>query len=318
MSKRIFTFGTKKKRTVRKSHIIPRFYLAKFTNPDGKLWVYAKDQNARVSVPEREAVERDFYECSSANNNKQNNVEEWLSLVEDSASNIFAKVADDCALQGKERAAWAIFVSMLFLRTRKVRQQMTEKALKVMSNKLRAPEHLRDLQHDLLQKGRFIFMESLQQSAEKVIAQIESDPAFLQAKSLETTGLRLAKSMAKKCWHILHAPEGAFFVTSDCPVMTAKVDAQGQAQLGYGFDVENVAVMLPITPDKLFVSSPPHFEWWNTFQLNGLFTANLSVVRFAHKNVYAHSYDKSIEELVNLEIDQLIFGQNAFTDPSAD
>ncbi len=268
MSKRIFTFGTKKKRTVRKSHIIPRFYLAKFTNPDGKLWVYAKDQNARVSVPEREAVERDFYECSSANNNKQNNVEEWLSLVEDSASNIFAKVADDCALQGKERAAWAIFVSMLFLRTRKVRQQMTEKALKVMSNKL--------------------------------------------------PGLRLAKSMAKKCWHILHAPEGAFFVTSDCPVMTAKVDAQGQAQLGYGFDVENVAVMLPITPDKLFVASPPHFEWRKTLQLNGLFTANLSVVRFAHKNVYAHSYDKSIEELVNLEIDQLIFGQNAFTDPSAD
>jgi hypothetical protein len=312
MSKRVFTFGTNRQRIVRKSHVIPRFYLAKFTNPKGQLWVYAKDRAPRVSIPEREAVERDFYECSPINNSKGKNVEEWFSRVESSASGVMAKVAEACPLQAEEMSAWAIFVSLLFLRTRKVRQQMAETSFKAISSKLRAPEYLRELQHELFQRGQFLFIESVQERAEKVIAQIEADAAFLHLAAFEGSGLHLAKSLAQKNWHTLHAPPGTSFLTSDCPVLTAKIDGQGQAQLGYGFDVENVAIMLPIAPEKLFVASPPQFGWRKTLKPNGLLMANLSIVRFAHKNVYAQTCNENIEKLVNLEIDHVVFGENAF------
>jgi len=39
---------------------------------------------------------------------------------------------------------------------------------------------------------------------------------------------------------------------------------------------------------------------------------NLLAVRFAHRNVYASVNSGDIQSLVDLEIDQIVFGQNAF------
>jgi hypothetical protein len=115
----------------------------------------------------------------------------------------------------------------------------------------------------------------------------------------------------RKKWHTVDAPADKSFLISDCPVMTAELQGN-QVLPGAGFGKANTAVLVPLTPQKLFVASPHDRSWRIVAESRAVDMVNLLAVRFAHRNVYASSNSADIQALVDLEIDQIVFGQNAF------
>jgi len=81
---------------------------------------------------------------------------------------------------------------------------------------------------------------------------------------------------------------------------------------GAGFGKTNTAVLVPLTPQKLFVASPHNRNWRIVAEPRAVDMVNLLAIRFGHRNVYASLNSTYIQSLVDLEIDQIVFGQNAF------
>ena len=120
----IITPNTTKKQK-RREHIVPRLLLAHFTDSSGVLWVYAKGKPARASIPDAECIERDFYEYEVNGRKTNNQYEDWLARVERDASEILQRLVDGANLRQSEAVIWATFVASLFVRTRKVRMQIS-------------------------------------------------------------------------------------------------------------------------------------------------------------------------------------------------
>jgi hypothetical protein len=298
------------RKLVRKPHIVPRFYLANFHDFRGQLHVYEKGKDVRLSVAGKEAVERDFYEFTIGSNTP-NRIENWLSYVEDRASRVIGPIIKGQQLDKDDVATWSIFLALLFLRTRKVRQQIVAGTFAALRQSWQSEGHLRDLQHELIQRGEFVYTERLKDTMANTLKQMEAQPGFLHAATLERVGLNLAKAVGHKRWQTVDAPSGKAFLTSDSPVVTLALDGK-RAELGFGFGRSNVAVLLPLTPSKLFLASPPDIHWQETLPEQDVDLMNTAIVRFAHKNVFSNETTPETRNLVDSEIDNVVFGKNAF------
>jgi hypothetical protein len=113
----------------------------------------------------------------------------------------------------------------------------------------------------------------------------------------------------RKSWYTIEAPPDMFFITSDCPVSTVEF-VDGKVLPGVGFGKENAAIFLPLTPRHVFAAS--RVRWADIADPRFVESLNHLTVQFAHRNVYANTDSAALQVLVNAEINQLLFGQNAF------
>ena len=102
-----------------------------------------------------------------------------------------------------------------------------------------------------------------------------------------------------------------FFVISDCPVTTVEI-VPGGAKPGPGFAKDTAAVILPITPQHIFVASSRAIQWKRVGTPTSVDSTNLLTIRFAYKRVYAHENSSEIKALVDGEINQISYGRDAF------
>ena len=206
---------------------------------------------------------------------------------------------------------WASYVASLFLRTQKVRAQISAAMVEKFRDQSRRPSFLRDLQYELLKEGRLVYEKDLRRETEQLRASMESSPSFYHLSGLPQHTVSLAGVLAAKTWRVLQAAPSKFFVLSDCPVSTIEITPT-QAFPGPGFAKENCAVILPLTPTHMFVASSSRITWSAIGSEMATASTNRLTVRFASKKVYAHLNSPEIKNLVDFEIDQIRFGKNAF------
>jgi hypothetical protein len=115
----------------------------------------------------------------------------------------------------------------------------------------------------------------------------------------------------RKTWHTIDAPPGRSFLISDCPVLTAELNGP-RVEPGAGFGKQNVAALLPLTSQKLFVASPLDRGWRTIATPAGVDNINRLIVQFGHRNVYGNASSPDTQLLVDTEIDRIVFGKNAF------
>ena len=115
----------KKQKLTRREHIVPRLVLSNFTDANGLLWVYTKNKSVRPSTPTNECWERDFYEYELNGRKTNNKYENWLAAVEGDAGNILQLLMGRQPLGQWDAVIWSTFVASLFVRTRKVRKQIS-------------------------------------------------------------------------------------------------------------------------------------------------------------------------------------------------
>lgn len=298
----------------KKEHIIPRMLLSQFVAADGKLRVYEKDKLLRVSRPENECVESNYFEFEFRGKKTNNKYENWMSQVEGNAAAILKGIMQRRILSRREAEIWATFVAALFGRTRKVKAQVSN-AMSQMGQQQDNPEYVRDLQVALLKHGELHYAKDIQRAVTEIHAAMNADPSYFFVSALPNRVRIIAPDILARDWHTIAAPEGHSFLISDCPVITYKVQ-DGRIFTGAGFGDEQTIVLLPVSPNHLFVASPRHVGWPTVFSASGMQNVNRMIVQFAHRNVYANAESEDAQRLVDKEIDTTKFGENAFVPPA--
>ena len=297
----------------KKEHIVPRMLLSQFVAADGKLRVYQKDKPLRVSKPENECVESKYFEYEFRGKKTNNTYENWLSQVEGNAAAILEGIKQRRTLSRQEAEIWATFVAALFGRTRKVKTQVSN-AMSQMGRQQDNPDYVRDLQLALLKHGELHYAEGIQRAIREIHAAMNADPSYFFVSALPNRIRIIAPDILARDWHTIAAPEGHSFLISDCPVVTYKVQ-DGRIFTGAGFGDERTIVLLPLSPNHLFVASPRNGGWPTVFSASDMQYVNCMIVQFAHRNVYANAESENVQRLVDKEIDTTKFGENAFVPP---
>lgn len=300
---------------VRDQHIVPQWHLKNFVDVDGWFWRYKRNEVTRRCRPKGECWERDFYEYDVNGKRTNNRYERWLGRIENDAVTVTEALLNQQQLNQKQMTVWASYVASLFLRTQKVRSQLSTPMAQKFGLQSRDPEFLRNLQYDLLREGELVFAGDLKRDIEQLRSNMESSPSFYHLSGLQHHTASLGAALAAKTWHVLHAASGNFFVISDCPVTTVEIVA-GRALPGPGFAKDTTAVILPLTPRHIFVASSLTIPWKSVGTPTSVDSTNLLTVRFAHKRVYAHVNSPEIKALVDSEINQITFGKDAFVPAS--
>ena len=138
-------------------------------------------------------------------------------------------------------------------------------------------------------------------------------PAFTHLAGIEENAQALAQNIFDRRRHVLEAAPGMVFVTSDCPRQTESVDLEKRRlEPGYGFRHPNSAVILPLSPTKLFYAGPQNMVWKSpTLSATDTLAFNHIAVQFAHKAVYASQLRKQIQSLVDQESNQGAYGSSS-------
>jgi hypothetical protein len=297
---------------VRDQHLVPQWHLRNFADVSGDLWRYMQDRPVKRSRPKGECWELDFYEYELNGKKTNNKYENWLGRIENDAAAILQSLLNHSQLLGQRNATiWAAYVASLFIRSQKYRMQVSAAMTKKFKEQTQSRDFVRDLQHDLLKKGELVFAEDLEKDIERLRTNMENSPSFYHVVGLQRLTASLGEALMSKTWHILQAPPGTCFLTSDCPVMTAEF-VDNQAMPGAGFGKERTAIMLPVSPQHLFVAASPLSRWKSVLEPRHVHSLNLLTVRFAHKRVYAPMNSLDIKALVDVEINTILFGKNAF------
>jgi hypothetical protein len=304
------------KKNVRQQHVISDMYLRKF-GEDGELFVYEKQRPIRRVVVKKgkqikEGRERDYFEYEVGGQKSNNAIENWLAEIETRAGDVYPAILSGELLTDDVATNWAVYVASLFLRTRKVRNELAALGMLKVREIMIGEQSIRDAQHDLLKRGHLISYKRLSTTMTRIWDEMQSDPAYGHVLTIQKSTATLAKSILEKRWQTVEASEACSFLSSDSPVITMKIVGGGQVFLGHGFSQPDVAVLLSISPNKLFIASPQTVGWDTVQDENNVTLFNRAIVRFADRAVYTNVNSSRIQKIVDEEIGQIKFGQNAF------
>jgi len=300
---------------VRNQHIIARFYLNRFADPEKYAIVYAPGHQPRRKSTKSLCSEQDYFEYIVNGEDTQNRYENWFSKIENAAATVYDKIHEGKGLTKDGEVAWAQFVATMFLRNRKVREQIGPELTRMAEGEIYTGEgRLREMQYELLQQGVLVHAEDLRAKVEQTLREMRS-PAFAHLAGIEENVRMISTNILQKSrWFVLEAVSPSMFITSDCPVMTITLNGPGfPITLGGGFHHPNTAIAFPLSPKKLFLAGPPEIGFKSpVLSADDVTAFNTAAVQFAHRAVYASQRNKAIQTLVDREMNTITFGKNAF------
>jgi hypothetical protein len=306
--------GRPKRHLTRQQHIITSWYLARFCDPKGKLHVFGKGQMPRTESPAKACRERDFYEFETLSGPTNNQYEDWLGRLEGEARLVFPKIVERKTLTEWEASAWSAFIASTFIRTRKYRDHVSTAMTNEFRKRSQTSDFVRQLQYELFKTGVLHSETEVRTRVEQLRSAMESSESFYHVVGMPQHCRSLGAELIRRNWYTLDAAPGAFFLTSDCPVVTIE-RKERKWGLGSGFARPSTVVFFPLTPRKLFVISGRQFNWNPVVNTSVVDTVNSAIIQFAHKNVYASFESDELRFLVDRDINRIRFGDNAFLSP---
>jgi hypothetical protein len=300
---------------VRDQHIVSRFYLNKFADGQKYLFAYSPGQKPRRKSTKSLTCELDYFEYTVNGESTDNRYENWFQKIESDAAAVYSTIQSGSGFAYRnQEESWARFIASLFLRSRKVREQFGPKLLEMIESELFFGEdQVREMQLEFLKQGVFVNADDLRAKVNQVKNEMRA-PAFTHLAGIEENVQTIAHNILDKRWFVLEAAPGTIFVTSDCPAQTASVDLERRRlSPGNGFRHPNTAVMLPLSPRKLFYAGPQSMVWKSpTLDVTDTHAFNRITIQFAHKAVFTSEHSSEIQSQVDQELNQVTYGNNAF------
>jgi hypothetical protein len=295
----------------RKQHIIPRSYLEHFADRGGRLFVYEVGKPIRASVPSKEAAERDFFEYKVSHDETQFKFEKALGRIESSAAAVHSKLLMRVTLSAEEMAAWAMYVATMFLRSRRVRDELSVKLMEDDIARWMSLAHFRDMQWAIYRDhGRLVPVKEIEDAARRALGDYEI-PAYRHIKAITSSAPKLANLLLDRRWQIVEASEGRSFPTCDAPAVSFQLVENGLYE-GFGWGLPNVHVALPLDPTKMFIASPTDLAWHPELDAQNTDLMNLLILKFADRHVYSHRESLELQTIFSDQGRALVFGENAF------
>jgi hypothetical protein len=293
-------------------HKVPRWHLRNFADANGKLWCYRRGLPAKPRSPKSVCWEQDFYEYEVNGRATRNMYERWFGRIENDAAQTCHGLLDSFQLGQWDAVVWATYVASLFIRSSKCRGHIVSAMTPKFREETRNLDFIRNLQHDLLKKGILAPADEIRQLVESRRANMENSAAYYHLAAIRETVSSVAESLMKnKTWHVIQAPTDHAFLIGDHPVTTFEF-VGAQILHGAGFNRENSVILLPLTPQRVFVASPRHVQWSQIIPPQAVASVNLLSIRFAQDVVLSNVNAPATQALVNSELNQIVFGRDAF------
>lgn len=230
--------------TVRRMHYVPRSLLRHFTDSDGKLWVYDKQERTWFLTSIVNAgVEKDIY---------PQDIESWFGKeIESPAGAIFKNLRNGKTnISGSDMSDVANFISAQMMRVPAIRDSISERD---------DPDFLHDIMqnianelHTLEQLSKFSMSPSERKELKRLLYLSKSDPALFlseQGRGDEFTlalegrmrreDSQISGFLMRLAWRVIYTGKGRY-ILSDNPVAIWNLSHRG------GANDEKFECVLPI------------------------------------------------------------------------
>ncbi|GEM49779.1 DUF4238 domain-containing protein [Deinococcus cellulosilyticus] len=257
----------------RDHHHVPRFYLKHFRDPNGEIHHFNKENRGTgAKGPKGTGFKPDFHSINFGpyeNAPDHGSLENYLNVAyENDQAKVLVEVLrhlegpDD--LPAKHRSMLAEITALMFLRSPKIKE-----SFRPFAEQAESEEHT-TLTAEAFQQAAFLDM-------------LSSD----EVRELKTR-------LLLRRMHVLTAAAGAFFWSSDAPVLLYLVDSQGLKRLDqegkYGLNKPGATLALPLSPKHLllWVNGPSVAHQRETCPASFVESVNWAEFQNATQYVYAH------------------------------
>jgi hypothetical protein len=219
-------------------------------------------------------------------------------------------------LEDAEIIAWSLFVSSLFLRSRKWRQQMLEPQIVRLMDTLCSENSIKLTQYKLSIIGNFVSLATIKKAASDCIREALRQPSYFHLSNIESSIMKLALLLLSKHWTAVQASERMQFITKDSPVSSFRLDERGAIYSAHGFGKPDVVACLPISPDRIWLANPTPLAWPTRFSPEDHSLFNRLFASFGQKMLISLNDEQSACDLAKRDLDSTVFGVSAFLTPS--
>ncbi|CAH0146244.1 DUF4238 domain-containing protein [Stenotrophomonas lactitubi] len=240
----------------KRQHYLPRFFLQGFIGQDQCLAVYDRSTGQmRRQQPLNTGAVGHLYTINDEDGRQRFEWEQALGKIESDASRILPILLGGNPLQDDARAAIALFVGTLAVRTPEFIQSVGEatgQLVKILTqtafaNDERALASLRGCPEFAgLDEGELRERaEGLADFTARGDFTVNVDHQWSVSMALPM-GQHIAQVLAARHWSVLEAPAGAAFVVSDAPVVLTTFSPLQPSWAGVGFGSAEALVLVPL------------------------------------------------------------------------
>ncbi|MFN0193787.1 MAG: DUF4238 domain-containing protein [Aestuariivirga sp.] len=248
------TTGNRPKR----QHYVPRFYLEHFSDENGQVWTYdSEGKSVRSAKPEQTAVETNFYSTTNEQGEYHDDLENWLAEVESNAAGLYPKVLKGEALEGDERAKFAVFLASLLGRSPAMvtaYAEMQGYAVQTPTRFAAANPKIFDAQMDRYDEETGVTTSPEERS--KLLEFMRDTSRYIlevdKKRGLAAIGVTdsIAPILNDMRWIVLESPD-QHIITSDNPlVRVTPPETRHPIYRDGGFMNKSVEVYIPLSPTK--------------------------------------------------------------------
>jgi hypothetical protein len=242
----------------KKQHVVPRFYLSKFCDPDGLVWTYSSGNRPRGDTPEATAVETNFYSPVGANGERFDEAEKLLGMIEGNAAPLWEKLCEGKVFEGEEREHIALFLAAQYLRSPSVVGAGAEMMAQFMHHTARFIASNREAHEQSVDQYEQATGKTISPEERERMRIFLSDSSNFSINVLRSAGLpmlggigNLANIFLNMKW-VVGRSKDQHLITSDSPVTRVSDPATHSPVYGDGaFANKTVRVTFPLTPSRI-------------------------------------------------------------------
>lgn len=286
-------------------HYTPRFYLAGFVDEEGLVCAYEKGKPGGFrGSPKNVGLETNFYTVATHDNPKNTAIVEGLmTIVDDKAAPILAKLVHHETISVQEKLDFSFFMAFMYLRVpafREFSQQTREGIWKRSMRALASDDeafaaHVRSLEDA---KGETMPDEIRKEIRRMYVDENSYSVTWDKEHHLAhlTQADELGKSMLLMRWSLHEAPKDKHFITSDNPFLMVSSD---DPNLISGLRKTDVSVTFPLNRSILLEATwQPEAVTYDQVPESAVTTFNRRSIRAASRFVFASYRSKPLDRLV--------------------
>lgn len=226
----------------KRQHVVPRFYLRHFTQPDGELWTHdCVTGSVRKTTPEKTAYETNIYTPMGEDGARIELIEDTLAKIESQAATIYPDLLAFRVLDPVAKLDFAAFLATMFARSpaqlRQFAQTMGQMALWGGRHSMEREFREKEERGDVSAADRAI--QKILLNNEMFTMDVDRRVGLLAFQQAET----MMHLMAQMNWSY-EISERQQLVTSDNPVFWVKGGGPPLPP-GYGFGLGNPFAVIP-------------------------------------------------------------------------
>jgi Protein of unknown function (DUF4238) len=285
----------------------------------GWVWVYEKGKRPRESSTERQGFEKGYFGFVKRDGTLDESFENKLAELESRCNDALVSAKSRlCDLNSRSfRQSLAFYIGLLFARSTVRRKfsagnwaRMQEPFAKLEFN----DEYVQDLAaHFSEANGELVTPETIREMIRKQAA------SFVEKQNTGNTFIQdllfhaetMQQELLPRPWHVLEAPDGSEFATSDNPTVTFIKIREDLWNPGHGFRKPNVIIAFPLASSACLTigGSGPDFQ---PVDVATVLRMNEVVVSCCDRFVYSKTLSGGAQKLMDTMGGWSVPGKTAF------